>query len=365
VDHLDPGATITLAGMHADRPVREAQLPNCSVRGGITGLDPHDPDRAQRLSFRADSVHVHADQDLCVVSWRAVVELASEAQAPSLGVVAGVELRSSPRSSPARDSTVAETGPREEPALPFLSSSEPRLPPASRPIASKRGPTRRGSTVGVEALMSSLAPKAAVPFTQKSSPPEPPRRTPASWRGSTLDAGSRSVPPVVTLPFHPDAEPAPGSVPPSPAERVPVQRGYTVDTDTLRAMGGDALPFGPPPSSSSTVAGPPELAPPSAPSEVASAPTSAPPEMAPPSPPTSAPPEMVPPSAVEAPSLREPAPPSSRKPPRKRPERVIRVPSPDDPNPEPTRKPPRRKAKPVPRAQKKTDVNAILYRKKS
>jgi hypothetical protein len=90
IDHLAPNAAITIVGFHPDELRVAAQLPDAEAVGVIFGLDASNPKRPTPLSFRADSLHIHADKRRCVVTWRAVIEVPSEAIAPSLLVAAGV-----------------------------------------------------------------------------------------------------------------------------------------------------------------------------------------------------------------------------------------------------------------------------------
>jgi hypothetical protein len=96
LDNLAPDATIVISGFDADQSSLEAQLPEAEARGVIFGLDATNEKRPGELSFRADSLHIDADRAQCVVTWRAIVELASEALAPSLLVVAGVQTSGGP-----------------------------------------------------------------------------------------------------------------------------------------------------------------------------------------------------------------------------------------------------------------------------
>ncbi len=351
VDELAPDAVVVLEGMSADRPRLEAQLPSLRPRGGIVGLDPNGPDRGHDLNFRADSLHIHADQNVCVVTWRAVVEVPSEALVPSLSLTVGIEpLRSgSGRPAPGTHASPSPAWSGAKP-LPFQPSSGTPIPPKAETPPSGRSRPRHGGTLGMDEPEGSLAGLNALPFSRSTS--ARPAKPKAALR-ETVEPSSHPAPPSNPLPFDPKAKPTPAS-PPSPAEQGPVLRGQTVDVAELEAMGADLFPFGQPaapaPHSAPT--------PPSAP---------APPSAPPPSAPSSDPPAEAAPSPPSAPApVSEASPPEEAKP--KRPaERVYRTPSHDDSASDAAspRRAPRRKKRPVQRARKRVDVNALLYQKKS
>lgn len=330
LDELAPDAIIILEGMSAEGAQLEAQLPSLQPRGAVVGLDPTAPDRG-RLNFRADSLHVHADQSVCVVTWRAVVEVPSEAMVPSLSVTVGLEAtRSAPEQRPAGTHAVPSSVRGDAKALPFQPSSGPPVRPAVEAPPSKRKRPRHGGTVGADDTKASLAGMNALPFSKSTRKPKTPR---AALR-ETVEPSSHPAPPSNPLPFDPNATPSP-ALPPSPAEEGPVFSGQTVDVAELEAMGADMFPFGSP-------AAPEPAPPPSAPE----------PKPAPP------------PSSAPAPASEASAPVEAK--PERPPERVYKAPS-SDPTPQapPAKKAPQRKKRPVQRARKRVDVNALLYQKKS
>lgn len=351
VDQLAPDATVVLEGMSAERPRLEAQLPSLRPRGGIVGLDSDAPGRGHDLTFRADSLHIHADQRVCVVTWRAVVEVASEAMVPSLTVTVGIEsLRSESHRRPSGTRMATSSARTDGKALPFRPSAGPRLPPAAKPSPDERTRARHGGTLGVDEP--SASGKDALPFWNRVLPRPAKSKAPRSTQTGTLDPSSRPAPPSDPLPFNPDAKPSAAS-PLSPAEVAPVLRGETVDIEQLKAMGMDTLPFGQPPL--------PDAAPPPLPrAKAALSPSNAP------APGQGATPPATPPAGTDVASPTGEDEPAEAKP-KRPPERVFKVRSHDDRatrQPSPKKAPPRR-TKPVQRARKRTDVNALLYQKKS
>jgi hypothetical protein len=93
IESLAPDTAIALSGFNPDEPTIAAQLPGARAVGVIFGVDAATHGRP--LTFRADSLHIHADELSCVVTWRAVVEVGvgpgAEDGLGRMVVAAGVE----------------------------------------------------------------------------------------------------------------------------------------------------------------------------------------------------------------------------------------------------------------------------------
>lgn len=313
LDSLAPDAKVTIAGFDAGRPRVTAELPGASAKGVIFGLDPRDPRRPTELWFRADSLHIHADDAACVVCWRAVVEVPSEAVMPALFVVAGVETAKGRVELPTSPPSVA--GVREAPIAPLEASAATNSVTASL----------------TEEMMAEVT--GPLPFAEAAALLKPP-----PWIVAALERGDGTG---TAVPTGPTSEPLPftprpqGSPRPAPA---PVAAPPEVDP-----------PSAPWVAAPSPVAAPPAVEPPSAPWVAAPSPVVAKPEPPKPEPPKPEPPKLEPPTPEK---------------PQKPAERVIQVSNATEPLPK-AKKPKPKKRNPVRRVSEGVDLTALLYGKKS
>ena len=127
IGELLPDASITLQGFHPELDRVEVTLPSPRAVGAIYGLDAADEGAPALLRFRADTLHVDADRWLATVTFRAFVDVESEARIARILVAVGVGLGG-------QDPIIPERRPTGAAAAPVVVARAPSLPPpASKP----------------------------------------------------------------------------------------------------------------------------------------------------------------------------------------------------------------------------------------
>jgi len=90
IAELDPEATLILEGFDPEREVVEIKLPNARAMGAIYGLDAADPDMASPMTFRADTLHIDADQWIATMTFRATVEIHDPSRLDQIVIATGI-----------------------------------------------------------------------------------------------------------------------------------------------------------------------------------------------------------------------------------------------------------------------------------
>lgn len=90
IDELAPDAVLILEGFDPEREKIEIALPNARALGAIYGLDAADPDMATPLEFRADALHLDADQWIATLTFRGHIEIHDESRLDQIVVATGI-----------------------------------------------------------------------------------------------------------------------------------------------------------------------------------------------------------------------------------------------------------------------------------
>ncbi|HRI64168.1 MAG TPA: DUF2169 domain-containing protein [Polyangium sp.] len=232
IDELAPGATLILEGFDPEREKIEIALPSARAMGAIYGLDSADPDMATPIEFRADALHLDADQWIATLTFRGHVEIRDESRLDQIVVATGIGIGGldpvipSLRPPPDRIKPAAEVSPAATnenvggtlmignesagvgPAMPFASGSQ--VLPAQRkkrssetlvlPLAAwAKGPTKHLSTATLAF--------AAIPADMVPALPEPPVAPAISAATPAVMPGPLPISPPPMMPVVAHVEP--------------------------------------------------------------------------------------------------------------------------------------------------------------